>query len=65
MRREGEGGGGAGFDEDDVAAATEAAGEGEGRDADLLGQMIGILLRDADMPPREVEGASEEFCDGS
>lgn len=30
---------------------------------DLLAQMIQTLLRDAETPPTEVEGASEEFCD--
>lgn len=30
---------------------------------DLLTRMIQTLLSDADMPPREVEGVSEEFCD--
>lgn len=42
-------------------AVPVGAGEGE----DLLTQMIQTLLRDADMPPREVEGVSEEFCDGA
>ncbi|XHG08370.1 hypothetical protein AWENTII_011475 [Aspergillus wentii] len=37
--------------------------EGAGDSEDLLTQMIQTLLRDADMPPREVEGVSEEFCD--
>ncbi|KAJ5671808.1 hypothetical protein N7507_000935 [Penicillium longicatenatum] len=39
-------------------AATEGT-DGE----DLLTQMIQNLLSQADMPPREVEGVSEEFCD--
>ncbi|KAE8351637.1 hypothetical protein BDV28DRAFT_16138 [Aspergillus coremiiformis] len=30
---------------------------------DLLTQMIQNLLSEAEMPPREVEGVSEEFCD--
>lgn len=30
----------------------------------LLMQMIQTLRSNADMPPREVEGVSEEFCDG-
>lgn len=30
----------------------------------LLTDMIRILLSEADEPPREVEGVSEEFCDG-
>lgn len=49
MRREAEGG------------RSADAQEGDG--SDLLTQMIQILLRGADMPPREVEGVSEEFCD--
>lgn len=49
MRREAEGG--------------RSADTQEGDGSDLLTQMIQILLRGADMPPREVEGVSEEFCD--
>ncbi|KAA8644320.1 hypothetical protein EYZ11_009933 [Aspergillus tanneri] len=30
---------------------------------DLLTQMIRTLLNEAEMPPKEVEGVSEEFCD--
>lgn len=30
---------------------------------DLLSQMIQNLLAEADTPPREVEGVSDEFCD--
>lgn len=30
---------------------------------DLLAQMIQTLLRDAETPPKEVEGVNEEFCD--
>ncbi|PKX95614.1 uncharacterized protein P174DRAFT_511338 [Aspergillus novofumigatus IBT 16806] len=52
MRRESEGGG----------AAAAAGGEGGDGD-DLLSQMIQTLLREADTPPKEVEGVSEEFCD--
>lgn len=37
---------------------------GEG-DNDLLTQMIQSLLSSAETPPREVEGVSEEFCDGA
>jgi hypothetical protein len=36
--------------------------QGEGAE-DLLTRMIQTLLSDADTPPREVEGVSEEFCD--
>lgn len=32
---------------------------------DLLAQMIQTLLQDAETPPTEVEGASEEFCDST
>lgn len=42
-------------------AAGEGEGEGEG---DLVAHMIQALLQEADTPPREVEGVSEEFCDG-
>lgn len=38
-----------------------AEGEGEG---DLVAHMIQALLQEADTPPREVEGVTEEFCDG-
>ena len=51
MRREAEGG------EPTLGADTR------GDSSDLLTQMIQILLREADTPPREVEGVSEEFCD--
>lgn len=46
----------------DVGTAT-ATGESEGQD--LVSQMIQTLLREADTPPKEVEGVSEEFCDGN
>ncbi|KAL2002811.1 hypothetical protein VTN02DRAFT_5854 [Thermoascus thermophilus] len=49
MRRNLEVGGGGGRDD----------GEGEG----LLSEMITALLREAETPPREVEGVSEQFCD--
>ncbi|EPS33931.1 hypothetical protein PDE_08893 [Penicillium oxalicum 114-2] len=35
----------------------------EANSDDLLTQMIQTLLSEADTPPREVEGVSEEFCD--
>lgn len=45
------------------AAATQA---GDGTTGEqLLSQMIESLLSDADTPPREVEGVSEEFCDST
>jgi hypothetical protein len=65
MRRDGIGGGGGA--EAGIAAGNDTTAEeasGVGGDSDLLSQMIQILLRDADTPPREVEGVSEEFCDG-
>ncbi|EGC49298.1 conserved hypothetical protein [Histoplasma capsulatum var. duboisii H88] len=42
----------------DVAENEDATG-GVG----LLSSMIGLLLREAEMPPREVEGVGESFCD--
>ncbi|PYI11347.1 hypothetical protein BO78DRAFT_358920 [Aspergillus sclerotiicarbonarius CBS 121057] len=52
----------------DGAAPPPPSGDGEGigngsGDEDLLAQMISSLLHTAEMPPREVEGVSEEFCD--
>jgi tRNA A37 threonylcarbamoyladenosine modification protein TsaB len=41
--------------------STTTAGSDE---SDLLTQMIQTLLAEAETPPREVEGVSEEFCDG-
>ena len=37
--------------------------QGQEEGADVLSQMIRTLLADADTPPKEVEGVSEEFCD--
>ncbi|RAL16378.1 uncharacterized protein BO97DRAFT_361192 [Aspergillus homomorphus CBS 101889] len=65
MRREGGGGGG-------IAAAAAggipsfgpedtAATDGNGNE--LLTEMIQSLLRSAEVPPKEVEGVSEGFCD--
>ncbi|KAL5357430.1 hypothetical protein BJX96DRAFT_163076 [Aspergillus floccosus] len=42
---------------------TTAPGAGSD-ESDLLTQMIQTLLAEAETPPREVEGVSEEFCDG-
>ncbi|KAL2012192.1 hypothetical protein VTN00DRAFT_4910 [Thermoascus crustaceus] len=39
-------------------------GDGQGEGGGLLSEMITALLREAETPPREVEGVSEEFCDG-
>lgn len=39
-------------------------GESEGNDeGDLVARMIQALLSEANTPPREVEGVTEEFCD--
>lgn len=63
MRRDADVGGG------EHPAGTTFAAEGQetsasaGVDRDLLTQMIQTLLQEADTPPREVEGVSEEFCD--
>jgi hypothetical protein len=45
------------------ANGGDSASTGAGIDRDLLTQMIQTLLQEADTPPREVEGVSEEFCD--
>ncbi|KAJ5136590.1 hypothetical protein N7448_005144 [Penicillium atrosanguineum] len=48
----------------DAADMPERNGDQDGENAeDLLTRMIQTLLNDADMPPREVEGVSEDFCD--
>lgn len=54
--------------EHDVGGAGAGADDGEGEggehhDSALIDQMIEALLQGADMPPREVEGVDEEFCD--
>lgn len=53
MRREG----------GDVGTSAGVQEGGQGGE-DLLTTMIQSLLSEADTPPREVEGVSEEFCDG-
>ncbi|KAE8151209.1 hypothetical protein BDV25DRAFT_98682 [Aspergillus avenaceus] len=40
-----------------------AAEQGTDANPELLTEMIQSLLREAETPPREVEGVSEEFCD--
>lgn len=57
MRREHDIGGGGGS-----GGGGDAAG-GEQHDSVLIDQMIEALLQGADMPPKEVEGVNEEFCD--
>lgn len=52
MRREG----------GDVGTEVQEGGQGG---EDLLTTMIQSLLSEANTPPREVEGVSEEFCDGT
>ena len=42
-------------------AGTDSNGTDHGHD--LLTTMIQSLLSQADTPPREVKGVSEEFCD--
>lgn len=42
----------------------ETTGGDNDEDNSLIDQMIENLVSQADMPPREVEGVSEEFCDG-
>ncbi|KAJ5168677.1 uncharacterized protein N7482_004271 [Penicillium canariense] len=56
MRRES---GATGAQEDEAGNTGDSQPIGD----DLLTQMIQTLLSDADTPPREVEGVSEEFCD--
>lgn len=46
-----------------LRAAEGQEGGGDANGPDLLTTMIQSLLRSADMPPREVEGVSDEFCD--
>lgn len=51
-------------DTDSTTEAPEASDAGTDNGRDLLSTMIQSLLAQADTPPREVEGVSEEFCDG-
>lgn len=61
MRREhdigGAGGAGAG-------AGDETTPGEDHHGAALIDQMIEALVQGAELPPREVEGVNEEFCDG-
>ncbi|KAJ5328012.1 uncharacterized protein N7506_000492 [Penicillium brevicompactum] len=50
-------------DTDSTTEAPEASDAGTDNGRDLLSTMIQSLLAQADTPPREVEGVSEEFCD--
>jgi hypothetical protein len=59
MRREHDiGGAGDGGDN----GSDETAGE-DHHGAALIDQMIEALVQGAELPPREVEGVNEEFCD--
>lgn len=49
----------------DAAAGTGTGTTQDEAAHDLLTTMIQSLLQSADMPPREVEGVSEEFCDST
>lgn len=63
MRRETESGGTAElpvYDDRD-----QGLGEGESEQDGLVNQMIRTLLHEAETPPRDVEGVSEEFCDST
>lgn len=60
MRRDSEGGAPGGFPVYD----DRDQGLGDDEHGGLITQMIRMLLQDAEAPPREVEGVSEEFCDG-
>ncbi|PLN81934.1 hypothetical protein BDW42DRAFT_193330 [Aspergillus taichungensis] len=65
MRREGEGGGiPSGNGVPDLGAAFHSGGAAASvHGDDLLAQMIQTLLSEAETPPKEIEGVSEEFCD--
>jgi hypothetical protein len=53
--------------EHDIGGGDTGAGDEQQQhphhDPALIDQMIETLLQGADMPPREVEGVNEEFCD--
>ncbi|KAL4922276.1 hypothetical protein BDW62DRAFT_172175 [Aspergillus aurantiobrunneus] len=64
MRREGEGHAGAtGAEAGSFSTLNPDGTPMRVHGDDLLAQMIQTLLRDAETPPTEVEGVSEEFCD--
>ena len=58
MRRDAEGGAPGGF------PVYDGRDPGLGDDGELITQMIRALLEGVEAPPREIEGVSEEFCDG-
>ena len=68
MRREGGAGGPGGEDEgaqtDSFPTLNPDGTPIRVHGDDLLAQMIQTLLREAETPPTEVEGASDAFCDG-
>lgn len=60
MRRDSEGGAPGGFPVYD----GRDPGLGDDETGGLITQMIRTLLEGMEAPPREIEGVSEEFCDG-
>jgi len=69
IRRDNEGGGGGGGgdgedgDGDGVSTSRDDSQQQQQPGSGLLDQMIEALLQGADIPPREVEGVDDEFCD--
>jgi hypothetical protein len=67
IRRDNEGGGGDGGEDGDGDGDGDGASTSRGSQqqpgSGLLDQMIEALLQGADIPPREVEGVDDEFCD--
>lgn len=49
---------------DVMRRGRETEAENENDREWVIDHMIQILLSEAHRPPREVQGASEEFCDG-
>jgi hypothetical protein len=65
IRRDNEGGGGDGGEDGDdgVSTSRDSQQQQQQPGSGLLDQMIEALLQGADIPPREVEGVDDEFCD--
>lgn len=67
IRRDNEGGGGDGGEDGDGdgdgASTSRDSQQQQQPGSGLLDQMIEALLQGADIPPREVEGVDDEFCD--
>jgi hypothetical protein len=54
------------YDIGGAGSATERSPGGDDHHGgELIDQMIEALIQGAEMPPREVEGVTEEFCDGT